>query len=326
MDEDMSKFEFRIAFDGEALVGHTMNVRDLAPSLLALGEIINEANRILNGPEAKSELHITPNIHEACFDIGVEIKQHWETLKKLFGDDDISTAKNVIEWIFIGGALSFGTIKSLLMVYKMFKKKRPVNIIQFNDADGNRLYRYQFEGAEDQILDQKLHQLYKSDKIRRLLARLLAPILRRDGIESFAAYVKDRATELIVTKEDAREFDYEIQEIDEIPTDTDEPVEAVLRVYSPVYDLKANRWRFWLGKNHHYMDISESGISQFVLNNGGALVEDRFRVMLQATEREDDAGKTVTDYKVLEVLEFIPALRQQDMFLQSISDSEEQEV
>ena len=61
------------------------------------------------------------------------------------------------------------------------------------------------------------------------------------------------------------------------------------------------------------MDVSESNIREFVLKHGGALIEDWFRVMLQIEENEDDDGKKVHTYKVLDVLDFIPAFRQGDM-------------
>lgn len=312
---DKGKASFRISFDGTDLATHTMNVRDLAPSLLALSDIVSEANQVLNGANARVELHVTPDIHQACFDIGIEIHQQWETLKSLMGDEDISTAKNVIEWLFIGCSVTGGTITSLLYVYKKLRKKRPVNVAPFKDEHGNRLYRYQFDKGNDQILDEKLHLLYGSHRIRRLLPRLLSPILKCPGINDFTAYVDKKSAGLSVTKEEAREFDYEVPEPKTVEPTEDEPFEAILRVYSPVYDLKAGRWRFWIGDKHHYMDVSESNIRRVVWDNGGALVEDRFRVMIKLIKSEDSNGNPVTDYKVLDVLEFIPALRQQDFFL-----------
>ena len=46
---DDSISEFGMAFDGDALAENTMEVRDLAPSLFAFGELFTRANTILNG-------------------------------------------------------------------------------------------------------------------------------------------------------------------------------------------------------------------------------------------------------------------------------------
>jgi len=95
-----------------------------------------------------------------------------------------------------------------------------------------------------------------------------------------------------------------------------------LRVYSPVYDANAPRWRFWYGKEHHYMDVSESNVRDVVLENGGALVDDRFRVLLQVNERQTESGDKTTEFRVLDVLEFVPAFRQSDMFHDGEDDTE----
>jgi len=62
------------------------------------------------------------------------------------------------------------------------------------------------------------------------------------------------------------------------------------------------------------MNVADSNIREYVLNNGGALIDDRFRVLLQTTERENEAGEKTIEYKVLDVLEFIPSYRQPSLF------------
>lgn len=317
----MSKAQFRIAFDGEALASHTMDVRDLAPSLLGLGEVIVEANRVLNGKDVKVSINITPNIERRCFDIGLEIVQHWEAIKRLLGHDDVVAAKTLIDWLLLGGGPT-----ALICVILKARGKKPVNIIRFNDEHGNPLYRYQFDGAEDQILDEKVHKLYQNGKIRTQFGRLLRPLIQRPGIDEFVAYEpekRDQATR--ITKREAQEVDFSyIEPEEEPPASPDDPFEATLRVYSPVYDTSAPRWRFWFGGEHYYMDVSDSNIRDLVFANGGALMDDRFRVRLQRTVRENEKGEEVEGYKVLEVIEFIPAYRQPSLFYGNGNDEPEE--
>jgi hypothetical protein len=49
-----SKFAFR--YDGPALSEHGMDVADLAPALLSLGELIKQANFLVNRDSAKVNL------------------------------------------------------------------------------------------------------------------------------------------------------------------------------------------------------------------------------------------------------------------------------
>jgi len=323
----MSSAAFRIAFDGEALASHTMDVRDLAPSLLGLGEIFVEANRLLNGKDVKLEIHVTPNIEEHCFDIGLEILQSWEAIKKLLGSDDVTAAKELIDWLLLNKVIATVGVGSLLLLYQKIKGKKPVSIITFKDDNGNPLYRYQFDGEDDQILDEKLHKLYESNKIRSQLGRLLRPIVQRPGVDEFTVYEQgEKAQGSTITKSEAQEIDFTAQDPEEVELpEIGKPIEAILRVYSPVYDSSAPRWRFWFGNEHYYMDVSESNIRKVVLDNGGALMDDRFKVLLQRTESVNEEGETVQDFKVLEVLDFNPAYRQSDLFLskQNADNTEE---
>ena len=44
----MKEEKFSIKYEGSALANHEMNVKDLAPALLAAGELFEEINAILN--------------------------------------------------------------------------------------------------------------------------------------------------------------------------------------------------------------------------------------------------------------------------------------
>jgi len=120
------------------------------------------------------------------------------------------------------------------------------------------------------------------------------------------AYRGDKASAEVITKEDAQDFNFEVDEPPEEPTQDDEQIEAILRVYSPVYDLTAPNWRFWYGDEHCYMNVSESNIGRVVLDNGGALINDRFKVNLVIKVTVDEDGKAHKDYLVKDVIEFIP--------------------
>ena len=183
-DLDMSKASLRLAYDGEALASHRMDVRDLAPALMGLGELLNAANFELNGKNVGLEVKVAPNIHQKCFDIGSEVYQQWEAIKSLFGDDNVVTAKELLDWLAYGSIA--GT--SLIALFKNLRGRKPESIIKFKDENGNQLYRYQFEGQDDKILDEKLHKLYQSKNVRSGLKKLFKPVSEKDGIDKVTAY------------------------------------------------------------------------------------------------------------------------------------------
>ena len=54
----MSQANVTIAYDGPALRDGAMDVRDLAPALLAAGQIIDAANAVLNGDSARVRVEV----------------------------------------------------------------------------------------------------------------------------------------------------------------------------------------------------------------------------------------------------------------------------
>ena len=53
-----SSAELSLSFEGDALNDGVIDVRDLAPSLIALGEVFTQANDLLNERQASIQLGI----------------------------------------------------------------------------------------------------------------------------------------------------------------------------------------------------------------------------------------------------------------------------
>jgi hypothetical protein len=83
----MSRADFQLAYDSEALRDHAMDVDELAPALLAVGTIFREANRVLNGERAEVSVRVRADFERRCFDIHFElvqslcekVKRYWAT-------------------------------------------------------------------------------------------------------------------------------------------------------------------------------------------------------------------------------------------------------
>jgi hypothetical protein len=59
----MADINFEVSYDGDALKTGIMNVRELAPALLGLGELLEEANRVVYGSNAAISLMYGPNFN-----------------------------------------------------------------------------------------------------------------------------------------------------------------------------------------------------------------------------------------------------------------------
>jgi len=85
-----------IRHDGPALAGHDLGVQDLAPALLALADIVQMANRRVNGDKADMRVVVNADVEQQCFmsDLGL-VQSLVDQAKGLFSAEHIHTAKEI---------------------------------------------------------------------------------------------------------------------------------------------------------------------------------------------------------------------------------------
>ena len=67
---------FNLIYDGPALVRHQMEARELGPALLALGNLITEANHKLNDDRAFVKVFVDSEMKPGSFSVALEVWQH----------------------------------------------------------------------------------------------------------------------------------------------------------------------------------------------------------------------------------------------------------
>ncbi len=166
----------RIAYDGEALRANTMNVRDFAPALLALSDLFDEANKVLNGSESAVQVRIRPDFRPGSFEVRIDVVYNLlDSLLTTFAGTRGSGLANLLEVVGFGGGIGFGLIKLVKLV-----NGRPVKKIELiNNED----VRVTVDGDEI-VVKRKLANVFNDLGVRRALAAVLGP-LRSDGIDKF---------------------------------------------------------------------------------------------------------------------------------------------
>ena len=109
----MSHASFDIAYDGPALRDGVMDVRDLAPALLAVGQLFDAANTVLNRDEATVAVNVKAT-GIGSFEISFEVVQKLASqIAALFAGESVVAAVNLKE-ILIGAGISlFWLIKKM---------------------------------------------------------------------------------------------------------------------------------------------------------------------------------------------------------------------
>ncbi len=294
----MSEQAVQLTYDGPALTGHTMNVEQLAPAMLAMATVCQEATALVNQDKTSVNVFVKSDFEHGCFEINFEVVQTvLDAVAPLIQDPRVATAKEILEWLgFLVGppAASIGLIAYL-------RKRRARNVQSAQPADQNNV-EVRFEGDSNTvIINNHVYQMSDNAKIVNGIKQIVRPT-ELEGIDSveFSESADSKERE-VVSKKDAR---YILDT--ELPEEGIEPqiIEARLRIYSPVFDSAAGKWRFRFGRQTITADISETSMAENVLARGRINVGDSWKVQLEITERKTPTGNFVNDYKILRVLDF----------------------
>jgi hypothetical protein len=188
----MSTATARIAYDGQALREGYMDVRELAPALLEIGDLCERANEIINGDRAKVSINVRSDFKTGSFEVVLEIVQSaLEQFKGYLFGDKIQDAKYILEWLGIGTSVISGTAATVLMLYKKYlgKPAPPDASVTINNVTIN--------------IDARVLAIYNDDAARSNVEGMLRPILR-EGIDVFEVRDAEGGSREQVVKEVAR--------------------------------------------------------------------------------------------------------------------------
>lgn len=307
----MTAQAFSISYVGKDRAGdHSIDVQALAPALLAFGRLLREANREFNGQKATAKVLVVSDFEHKCFNINFElVVSLFEQIKQLIGTEQAKSAKDILEWVGILGGPP-GVVLSYL-AYLRYKRGRKVeSVTSLTDTDKSGIVQVKFEGDGNTVhIHQHVHQLSENPTALRSTKDAFLP-LGHDGFDAVELKQDGEVVELIdwvAVKAIVASCNEGIKESKETEPEV-EVTPAWLSVYSPVYDLQAPRWRFRMGKEVIYADITATDIAAQAIQRGGALVDDTYQVRLEITTEIDASGKKKEPtYKILEVTRFIPA-------------------
>jgi hypothetical protein len=324
---EVSRQEFSVAYDGKGRGDdHTIDVNTLAPALLAFGRLLKEGNLAFNGKKATAKVLVVSDFEHKCFNINFDlVLSYYEQIKSLLGTDTVKTAKEVLEWIGLLGLGAGGQMSYLK--YLEWKSGRDV-IEERSEVDPAGSIKVTIKGDNNTVhVHPVVLSLSKNPKALRATKDAFLP-LGKDGFDQ------------VRITDDGESIQIEPEEIDRIVASCNEGIEsskeelepeveitpAWLSVYSPVYDVTADKWRFRLGRDVIYADISATKIAEEAMERGGALSDDAYQVSLEVTTPFDPQGKPKAPvYKIVDVLRFVPGSPavQQSLFQPKSGDADD---
>ncbi len=284
--------EFSVVYDGEALTDNTMDVKDLAPALLSLGQAFDRANSLLNADRADINLQIKA-ISPGSFDISLLLSQIVPTAGNALSTDWLKSAETLKELIIGTPTGAIG----LLMLIKKLKGQKPK---QTSTPDGI---------------------IFEADKVRLVVpsdvARLFNDRHERDQVEGVIRPLRKKGITKVVFKQGKQEL--ETVTSDEMPyfeagSDKDNVTEYLIprqRLQIDSLTFKQGKWKLNDGGNSHWYSMDDKDFAT-AIEKGKAF--GKFDILLCEvimTQQMKPDGQLRLDYSVKKVIRHVSNPSQQ---------------
>ena len=269
-----------------------MPVRDLAPALLALGDLFAVSSGTLY-PDLEPVAVQVQATKEGSFAVHLflEAPEAWGQVVNMFASDPASALANLLEIVF-GAAGLFAVIKRV--------GTRQVTKVDHRPEPGT--VRLTLDDQTTLDIPTDAWTLYRNIEVRKHTREVVEP-LAREGIQSIRFTASDPAEEVVVEKEDLDAF-AQIEGAEEPLLEQEQ--ELYLEIVAVAF-RRDNKWRlsvgggqpFWASiEDEDFLERVETGQEAF---RKGDLV----RCVVEIRQTRDAEGLHA-EYRVLQVLEHVP--------------------
>lgn len=284
---------FHLVYDGPALAQHQMDVRALAPALLAMGDLVERANELFNGGQAKVCVNVRASFKSGSFGIDLELAQSlWQRALDFANSNPVTGILSIVGLLGIGKTACTGMVQAIV-----FLRGRGVQRIE---PVGNGVVRL-FVDEEHLDVEERVLQLLQDYRIRRALEGVITDPLSKEGIDTVAV-VDQKAQQVLISIDRTQAAYFKAPNPEEETLQTDEYV-TTLQVLTLAFQ-DGNKWRFTEGGGNTYFAVvlDEGFLSRVHLNQEQFAKDDIIKARIKRIQRLNKDGLKA-DYEVLEVLE-----------------------
>lgn len=285
---------FAVLYDGPALQDGRMEVRELAPALIAFGDLFREANAVINPDSPPISLQIRATA-EGSFVVELILVQPdlIQQIVDFLTSDQVNALINLREMVIAGGGGLFWLIQTVRK-RRIASQREQRGSVELTFSDGTQI-----------TVPAGVLSLYRNARIRKRAREVVEP-LSHEGIDK-VAFRRESEEEVTVEVgvEDLDSFDPPAVEAEALlETDTEMAV-----TIANVAFQEGNKWRLSDGDRTFFASIDDSRFLARVDQAEEAFRKgDILRCRMHIEQVRDDTGLH-TNWYVTRVLEHIPATR-----------------
>lgn len=290
---ETSRKTITVAYCGAAVDNGTMDVRDLAPALLAFSDFITGANQVLNDDGSQISVRVNADFHQGSFEIHLAVIK---TLAQQMQDLWNASGVDAGEILALLGLCVATDKQGLIDLIKEIGGRVVKAIVESKEQPGKTIFY--IEGDHNVVLaDSKVAKLYKDTGTMKNIGKVLSP-LQQDGIDAFE--IREKGANLQgakrITKEDGRYFE----------TEEDSPVTYVtaqsvwVKVLSVSFeDLK---WKLLSGEQKIFAAMNDEDFQRRMDKHQVWFgKDDKLKVLLETTQELNKRGDIINQYAILKV-------------------------
>jgi hypothetical protein len=283
--------EFALAYDGPALQDGRMAVRDLAPALIALGDLFNEAN-IIAFPDAPPVSLEIRAFQEGSFEVVLHLSP--SDIVTVFSTQTAVAAATLVTLVMGARAGVLAVIRRLHKHKVAAREELTSGVTRLTLDDGTVL-----ETPTSVVL------IVQRESARRYARQVLSP-LKKEGIDRFKVELpRTDEPPLIITDEDAEAFDEGLADTALL----DQELEMVLSIATVSFP-KGNKWRLSDGVRTFWARIDDDQFLSRVDKGQEAFMKgDIIRCRVRMQQWQTESGLR-TEFTVTRVLEHIHGSRE----------------
>lgn len=174
----MSRTDFEIAYDGDAVADGSMDVYEFAPALLATGKLVRRANHIINGDASAVQVKVRTAPPPGSFPVELHLYLDASTQLSMMGAPDAYQLLTAIGLVEIGKHA--GAINNLFSLFKRLRGKKVEVVRGDSNVDSVTL---NIDGDHATVHNTVIN-MYNDRETRKHFGAMLEP-LTKPGVDEF---------------------------------------------------------------------------------------------------------------------------------------------